>query len=155
MDYRIPGVLKTEHEELHEGLNRAARIGGDVGDSAILAFRAFQPHARKEEEIAFPPLDLLPSLAEKGVTTEVAGMIKVCDRLRSELHALLREHEAMRKALEEMNEAAMREQKPEYAALAKRMMHHVMLEEHVLYPAAMLVGEHIKAVLYGPPARIK
>ncbi|AFD00877.1 Hemerythrin HHE cation binding domain protein [Methanocella conradii HZ254] len=155
MDYRIPGVLKTEHEELYTGLNRAARVGGDVGDAAVLAFKSFQPHAKKEEELAFPPLDLLPSLAEKGVTTEVAGMIKVCDRLKRELHALLREHDAMRKALEEMNEAAMREQKPDYAALAKKLMHHIMLEEHVLYPAAILVGEHIKLALYGPPATIE
>jgi iron-sulfur cluster repair protein YtfE (RIC family) len=152
MDFRIPGSLKTEHEELYEELNRAARIGGNVGAAAMLAFKVFQPHIRKEEETAFPPLDLLQPLAEKDVTTEHAGAIKLCERLKNGLPGFLKEHDEMRKALQEMNDAAMREQKPEYAALAKRIMHHMLLEEQILYPAAILAGEYIKHKLYGAPA---
>jgi len=154
MDYRIPGSLKTEHEELYEQLNRAARIGGKVGAAAMLAFKAFQPHIRKEEEIAFPPLDLLPSLASKDATTELTGIIKLSDRLKDELPGFIYQHDEMRKALQQMNDEAMKEQKHEYAALAKRLMRHMLLEEQILYPAAILSGEYIKLCLYGPPAKI-
>jgi len=154
MDYRIPGSLKTEHEELYEELNRAARITGKVGAAAMLAFKAFQPHIRKEEKIAFPPLDLLFSLAEKKVTTELTGVIKLCDELKDGLPEFLSEHDEIRVALERMNDAAMREQKPAYASLAKRLMHHMLLEEQILYPAAILAGKYIKLSLYGPPVAI-
>jgi iron-sulfur cluster repair protein YtfE (RIC family) len=155
MDYRIPGSLKTEHEELYEELNRAARITGKVGAAAMLAFKAFQPHIRKEEEIAFPPLDLLQSLAGKDVTTELTGIIKLSDKLKDELQGFIHEHDEMRKALQQMNDEAMKEQKHEYAALAKRLMHHMLLEEQIFYPAAILAGEYIKLSLYGPPVTIK
>ncbi len=154
MDLRIPGSLKTEHEELYGELNRAARIGGNVGAAATLAFRAFQPHVRKEEEIAFPPLGLLPSLAGKDVTTELTGAIKLCERLKSELREFLKEHEEIRRALQEMDDVATREQKPEYAALAKRVLHHLEIEEQILYPAAIMAGEYIKLRLYGPPVKV-
>lgn len=155
MDFRIPGSLKDEHEELYEELNRAARIGGDVGDAALLALKGFEPHMRKENRIALPPLDLLNSVAEKEVTTELTGAIKLSDELKNGLPGFLREHDVIRDALQRMNDAAMREQKPAYASLAKRIMHHMMVEEQILYPAAILVGEHIRLSLYGPPAKVK
>jgi iron-sulfur cluster repair protein YtfE (RIC family) len=154
MDYRIPGSLKTEHEELYEELNRAAHAGGKIGDAAMLAFKPFQSHIKVEEEIAFPPLDLLESLANKDATTELTGAIKLSGRLKDELPGLIFEHDEMRKALQKMKDEAMKERKREYATLAKRLMQHMLLEEQVLYPAAILAGEYIKLSLYGPPATI-
>jgi iron-sulfur cluster repair protein YtfE (RIC family) len=153
MDLRIPGSLKDEHERLYQELNRAARIGGDVGDAALLAFKEFEPHMRKEERIAFPMLDLLGSLAEKEVTTMHSQAIKLGEDLKGALSGLYKDHEVIRDALHRMNDAAMREQKPEYASLAKRAMHHLMLEEQILYPAAVLAGEYVRLSLYGPPAK--
>ncbi len=154
MDYRIPGSLKTEHEGLYEELNRAARIGGKVGDAAMLAFKTLQSHMRKEEEIAFPPLDLLEPLASKKVTTELTGVLKLSDELRKELPGLIYQHDEMRKALQKMNDEAMREEKHEYASLAKRLLQHMMMEEQIFYPAAIMVGEYVRLSLYGPPATI-
>jgi iron-sulfur cluster repair protein YtfE (RIC family) len=152
MDYRIPGSIKVEHEELYEQLNRAVRIKGKVGDAAMLAFKEFQPHIRKEEEIAFPPLDLLQPLAGKDVTTEHAGIIKLAERLKDELPGFIYQHDEMRKALQRMNDEARREQMHEQAELAKRLIRHMLLEEQILYPAAILVGEHVRYRLYGPPS---
>ncbi len=154
MDYRIPGSLKSEHEELYEQLNRAARIGGKIGDAAMLAFKIFQTHIRIEEEIAFPPLDLLQSLADGKVTTELTGAIKLCDRLKDELGGLIFEHDEMRKALQRMKDEAMKERNHEYASLAKRLMQHMLMEEQILYPAAIVAGEYIKLNLFGPPVTI-
>lgn len=150
MDFRIPGSLKLEHEELYEQLKRASTQTGKIGDAAKLAFRAFQPHIKKEEEFAFPPLDLLPSLADGIVTTELTEVMKLSDRMRAQLHEMLREHELITQYLQELNDIANKEDKPEYASLAKRIMRHLDLEEQVLYPAAQLIGDYVRLRLYGP-----
>lgn len=154
MDYRIPGSLKTEHEGLYEELNRAARIGGKAGDAAMLAFKTFQSHIRKEEEIAFPPLDLLRPLSGEEVTTEFSGVLKLCDRLKEELPELISQHDEMRRALQTMNDEAMKQQKRECASLAKRLIRHLLMEEQIFYPAAMMAGEYVRLSIYGPPSTI-
>jgi len=152
MDFRIPGALKVEHEDLYEELNRAARTAGKVGDAALLAFKTFQHHIRREEEFAFPPLGLLGPLASKGVNSELSRVVSLCDRLREQMPDLIREHDEMRKALQEMNDAAMREEKREYATLAKRLLQHMSMEEQIFYPAALVAGEYVKSSLYGAPS---
>jgi iron-sulfur cluster repair protein YtfE (RIC family) len=152
MDYRIPGSLKTEHESLYEGLNRAARVQGAVGDAAILAFKLFEPHIRKEEEFALPELDVLQPLARKEQSIqELSGVLKLCDKLQRQMAVLLEEHDLIRKPLQQLNDVAMKEEKPEYAALAKALIQHLDREEQILYPAAILVGEYVRLKLYGPP----
>ena len=139
MDLRIPSSLKMEHEGLYEELNRAARITGDIGMAAMSAFKIFQHHMSREEEFAFPPLHLLHSIAEKSVDTEFTGVIKLCDTLKDQMPALLKEHDEMRRSLHEMNDIAMKEQRPEYASLAKRLMQHLTLEEEIYYPASLMI----------------
>lgn len=152
MDLRIPGSLKTEHEGLYEELNKAARVTGGIGEAAMSAFKIFQHHRTREEEFAFPPLHLLRSLAEKSVDTEFTGVIKLCDKLKGQMSTLVKEHDEMRKSLHEMNDIAMKEQKPEYASLAKRLLQHMSMEEEIYYPASLVVGEYIKEKLYGAPS---
>jgi iron-sulfur cluster repair protein YtfE (RIC family) len=150
LDLRIPGSLKIEHELLYNELNKAARERGQVGAAAMIAFRIFEGHVRKEEDFAFPPLDLLPSLAEKEVKAKaVESVIKLVDRLGVRLSELLKEHDEMRKALLRMNESAMREQKPAEAMLARRLLQHFDMEEQIFYPASMLAGKYIRDKLYG------
>lgn len=152
MDYRIPGSLKAEHENLYQRLNRAARVQGAVGDAAILAFKQFEPHIRKEEEFALPELDVLPSLAQKEQNVqELSGVLKLCDKLQRQMAVLLEEHDHIRELLQRLNDVAMREQKLEYANLAKELMQHLEREEQIIYPAAILVGEYVHLKLYGPP----
>lgn len=154
MDYRIPGSLKVEHEHLYEELKKAARVQGKVGMAADKAFRFLQPHIRKEEEFALPELDVLPSLAEKNMNEqELSGVIKLCDRLKQDMPAMLEEHRRIMECMQELNDVATREQKPEYAHLAKAFMHHIEVEEQILYPAALLVGEYVRLKLYGSPMR--
>jgi iron-sulfur cluster repair protein YtfE (RIC family) len=152
LDFRIPGPLKVEHEDLYEDLNRAARTGGKVGDAAMLAFKTFQNHRRREEEFAFPLLGLLGPLANKGVSSELSRVVSLCDRFREQMPDLIHEHDEMRKALQVMNDAALREEKPEDATLAKRLLQHMSMEEQIFYPAALVAGEYVKSRLYGAPS---
>ena len=48
MNLKIPGSLKAEHEELHEELGRATRVGGKTGDAAQAVAKVLHPHFVKE-----------------------------------------------------------------------------------------------------------
>ncbi|MGA9139343.1 MAG: hypothetical protein WBZ29_03910 [Methanocella sp.] len=57
---KIPGAIKEEYEDLYEKLNVAARVRGEIGRTAMAAYRHMQSHYLKDMEYALPPLKLLP-----------------------------------------------------------------------------------------------
>ena len=57
---------------------------------------------------------------------------------------MLEEHEAVVAALKNLIAAAEADGRPEYARFAQKLMLHAQTEEEVLYPAAILIGKHLK-----------
>jgi len=105
--------------------------------------RALHPHFVQEEEFALPPLALLAELARGGVTPEMAEVLPMTRRLKAELPAMLAEHEQIVGALDELRAAAKAANLPEYERFAEALTLHAQTEEKVLYPAAILIGEHV------------
>ena len=60
---------------------------------------------------------------------------------------MLREHAEIIDALRILARAARQEKKPEAAVVAEKLEIHAQMEEEILYPAAILAGEYIKANL--------
>jgi hypothetical protein len=69
------------------------------------------------------------------------------EKLKEELPEMLKEHQQIVLALEELSKAAKAEEEAEVAEFAEKLILHARTEEEVLYPAAILVGEHIKLKL--------
>jgi hypothetical protein len=69
----------------------------------------------------------------------------MADSLRRELPGMLQEHGRIRAAVEALRAAAEAERNPPAARLAEQLALHAQTEEEVLYPAAILVGEVIRA----------
>jgi hypothetical protein len=147
MRLQIPQPLKEEHEELHAGLVRATQAGGKVGGAAKAVAQVLHPHFVKEEEFALPPLGLLPRLAQGNVTPEMRNVLPLTDRLKSELPQMLEEHKAIVGALKNLVAVARRENKPEFARFAEKLMLHAQAEEQVTYPTAILIGEYVRLKL--------
>jgi hypothetical protein len=147
MEFVIPEPLKYEHEALHEQLRKATREPGAVGEAAKVLAKLMHPHFVKEDEYALPPLGLLPLLAKGIVTADMDAAVKLTDRLKQDLGEMLAEHKTIVAALQSLADAAKRENKPEYAAFANKLMLHAQTEEQVMYPAALLVGEYLKLKL--------
>ncbi|MBI2561732.1 MAG: hemerythrin domain-containing protein [candidate division NC10 bacterium] len=145
MKFKIPRPLVTEHEELHETLVRATKVKGGIGEAAREVATLLHPHFVAEEEYALPPLGLLQSLAAGPVTPEMKDVLLMTDRLAADLPKMLAEHKAIVGALRKLVVAAKREKKPEWARFAEKLILHAQTEEQVLYPAAILVGERVKA----------
>ncbi len=134
-----------EHAELHAELVRATQVKGQIGEAAREVAALLHPHFEAEEAYALPPLGLLEALAQGPVAPEMKEVLPLTDRLRAELPKMLAEHTAIVGALRKLIVAARRARKPEWTRFAEKLILHAQTEEQVLYPAAILVGEYVKA----------
>jgi hypothetical protein len=147
MKFEIPAALRAEHEELHAQLAKATKEPGAIGEAAREVARLLHPHFVREEEFALPPLGLLAELARSPVTPEMAAVLPMTRRLKAELPAMLAEHRQILAALDRLRAAAKTAGRPEYESFAAALALHAQHEEHVLYPAAILLGEHLERTL--------
>lgn len=141
---QAPSALRREHEELHADLARASQAPGRVGETAREVARLLHPHFLREDEFAMPPLALLAPLAHGIVTPDMADVLPLVARLQEELPVMLEEHRAILAAVREFAAAAESEGDETLIRFAADLMMHAMMEEEVLYPAAILVGECVK-----------
>jgi len=144
MDFKNPQSLTLEHKELHQQLVKATKEGGKVGEVAKALANVLHPHFEKEEEYALPPLGLLSTLAEGKITEEMKTVFIMTDKLKADLSHMLKEHKEIVAALDNLIDAAKKENKMEYAYFAEKLKLHARTEEEVLYPAAILIGEYLK-----------
>lgn len=150
MEFNIPYPLKAEHEELHNMLHKATNEPGEIGDAAKSVAKLMHPHFIKEEEYALPPLGLLLDLAQGKVTPDMKEVLRLTDRLKTDLSSMLEEHKSIVAALGVLSAAAKKANKMEYVEFAKALMLHAQTEEEVSYPTAILIGEYIRERLRLP-----
>lgn len=141
----IPGSIKVEHAEIHERLAAATKMKGAVGEAARAVAAVLDPHFVREEQIALPPLGLLRPLSEGRSVPNMAAVLPLTDSLRAELPTMLAEHVKIGAAVERMGRVARANGATQVAALADAIRLHARTEEEVLYPAAVLVGEVVRA----------
>jgi hypothetical protein len=152
MRFTIPTAIKEEHDELHDELAMTTKAGGRTGEAARAVAKLMHPHFLKEEEYALPPLGLINDLVQGVADPEMREVLAMTDKLKVELRHMLEEHQAIVGALKTLASAATEEKHPKTADFARRLMHHAMIEEQVMYPAALLIGEYVRLRL-GPAGR--
>ncbi|HET8624249.1 MAG TPA: hemerythrin domain-containing protein [Gemmatimonadales bacterium] len=143
----IPKSIQAEHEAIHSALVEATQATGRVGAAAKALAEVLHPHFVREEQIALPPLGLLEPLAAGGrpPDSDLAAVRAMTDSLRRELPGMLEEHKQIRAAVEGLRRAARAAHASKYERLADQLALHAQTEEEVLYPAAILVGDLIRA----------
>ena len=145
--------MRVEHAEIHEELVRATKLSGPVGEAARSLAAILHPHFVREEEIALPPLGLLAPLARGEPTAEMRDVLVMTDALRAELPRMLEEHEAIRAATARLGAVARTERDERVAELARKLELHARSEEEMFYPAAVLVGDIVRARAGGHRSR--
>ena len=143
----IPESLQHEHEEIHEALSEATRVPGRVGAAAKELAAVLDPHFERENQIALPPLGLLAPLAAGETPAGLQDALAMTDALRKELPRMLEEHKRIRAATEKLRVAAREEKATPQEHFAEKLAAHAKTEEEILYPAAILVGDIIRARL--------
>ena len=99
----------------------------------------------REEQIALPPLGLLAPLARGESTPAMRAILPMTDSLRAELPRMLEEHKAIHAATRGLGEAARAAGHAAATRFAETLALHAQNEEEILYPAALLVGEVVRA----------
>jgi len=147
-----PPSLVTEHRQLRDDVARAAADRGAVGDAARTIEHLLTPHLQHEEEVVLAPIGLVPALAEGVPPADSARALAVVEQVERELPRLLTEHRALLDAAKRLQDAATRENKPEFVGLAERVRLHAVVADQVLYPTTMLVGRYLKVQRVGKSA---
>jgi hypothetical protein len=143
----IPESIRVEHGEIHDALVRATKAPGEVGKAARDLAAVLHPHFVREEQIALPPLGLLAPLARGEVTPDMRAVLPLTDSLRAELPKMLEEHKAIHAATVHLGEVAKAAGDSAAARVAEQLLVHAQNEEEVMYPAAVLVGDIVRARL--------
>lgn len=139
-----PPSLAAEHRELHKVLAKASKEGRELGKAAEVLEHALAPHFKREEEIATPPLGLLPKLAREAAPFDMRSVLPMTEALERELPQMLKEHGGIRAALGKFRAAAEKAGRTEYVRFSDELAAHARQEEEILYPAAVLVGRYVK-----------
>jgi hypothetical protein len=141
----IPASIQAEHEEIHAELVAATKAPGRVGEAARALAAILHPHFVREEQIALPPLGLLAALSRGENSPDMRAVLPMTDSLRAELPGMLREHVAIHAATMRLGEVARADGNAIVARLAEKLALHATSEEEVFYPAAILVGDLVRA----------
>ena len=141
----IPESVRAEHHSIHAQLEEAMKSSGQVGAAARTLGKVLHPHFVREEEIALPPLGALAPLAAGTLPADAESLLRMTDALKRELPQMLSEHTHIRAAVAALRTAARADGATTVEQLADQLALHARTEEDVLYPAAVLVGELIRA----------
>lgn len=144
MELRTPIPLQSEHQALHAEITAAAKLDGQTGKAARLVIRLIDRHFALEDEFVFPPLGLLPELAQGMIEPEMAAAIVMATKLHDEMPNLLAVQRVIVAALEELMAAAESEGHEELVGFAEKMMLHEEIEREISYPTAILIGKYLQ-----------
>lgn len=141
----IPSTIREEHAEIRAELADATKLAGRTGLAARALAALLQPHFEREEQIALPPLSQLGPLSRNERSTAAAWVLPMTDSLRREMPRMLRDHVAIRAATQRLATVAQSEGQTIVVRFTDKLAVHARTEEEILYPAAILVGDLMRA----------
>ena len=140
----LPSTVREQHQELRTELTNATKLAGRTGLAARALAALLQPHLVREEQIALPPLTLLGPLS-RNERVASPWVLPMTDSLRREMPRMLREHVAIRAAAARLATEAQSEGQQLVVRFTDKLATHMRVEEELLYPAALSVGDLVRA----------
>lgn len=144
MKPKTPTALKNGHENLYKDIEVIVSSGGKTAEQANTLAKVLHPHFKKEEEYALPPLSLLIALSEGNWKIDSKTAIVMADRLHSELTEMKKEHDNINRILEKLKMLAIEEKNLKAMRFVDDLNLHIEIEDQVLYPATILIGNYLK-----------
>jgi len=149
MDLETPLSLQKEHEDLHSQMAEVRKLGGKTSQALERLVETMHHHFVYEEERAMPVLALIKELALKPhppvIDQNLAKKaIKLADDWADKYNDMVKAHEKICKAAEELAEVALEENQTAAVEFSDMLINHAHVEEDVIYPAVILVGKYLK-----------
>lgn len=141
---KTPKSLLHGHEHLYADIKDIISMGGKVGKKAEFLSDLLYSHFQKEEEYALPPLSLLLALSEGNWKVDTKAAISMSNKFQSIMEEMKKEHNNIDKVLVELKTLADEENNSKAKLFVQNLRLHIELEDQVLYPATILVGNYLK-----------
>lgn len=140
-----PRALRSSHDEARAELARAMMEGGPIAKAATRAAELLLPHFQHEEKSVFPVLALLPHLAPSNLRPAMMEVMPLISDFSAQRDALNDHHQLILAAIEDLLQAAQRQNNGEFAELAYNLRVHERIEEEVIFPTVVLIGNYLQA----------
>ncbi|MEM3671444.1 MAG: hemerythrin domain-containing protein [Thermoprotei archaeon] len=137
-------VLRHEHRELLDSLESLAARSDSLGVDARRILVDFRPHMEKEEELVLPVLGVLGELAP-FILGDDGKPVELTDTLSAKYRSLFEEHKGMLHSILKFRDSALKIGDQGAMELAENLMHHIELEESVLYPASLIALKYVES----------
>lgn len=136
-------ILEREHGELLDSLSEASRRQDHFGRLFEDVLKIFRYHLDRELETVLPLLEYMHQRNEENRLHDMLRLQEIWSNLRDEYGNLLNEHKQMFRLIGEIDDYPALEE-DHISDLVQELRKHIELEEQVLYPAALMVGELIE-----------
>lgn len=140
----VPYCIKEEHDHLLREMEKLTLAKDSTSRVATRTLELMRHHFQEEEDYVLPPLQTLPMLASEMIPEHSAEIIRLTEKLRSQLAHMNAEHQMIRTHLKELRVAVAYDNRPDISLLEEQIDRHARVEEEVYFPAAMLVGKYLK-----------
>ena len=144
-----PDALRHSHDEARAKLDRAAKLGGPIAEASSRVARMCLPHFEREEKCLLPVLAFLPDLTQGILRPEMEDALPLIADFRARHEALETQHQSIQASIEELRQAALGENNAEFAEFAIHLKLHERIEDQLIYPTVLLIGNHLRAVAPG------
>ena len=142
----VPQSIKAEYELVIAHLGHAVLQHGETTHLAKAARTTrdlIKAHFDNDAQFVFPPLGLLPALAEGRVTREMRPAVAMANRIKVERQRLFDENTRITTALNNLIAAAKEQKDDQLVEFATHAALRSLHEIEVLQPTAILIGQFI------------
>lgn len=145
----VPSSIKKTHESLLEKVHKMTQFKDSSGRVAVKLEAMMRHHFGEEEDFVLPALGLLPMLANGEIPDQSKDIILLSEKAKREMNHMSAEHQLIDAYMEELKQASEIKNLPEIAEFEKEINKHANLEEEVLFPTSILIGDYLKLKLKG------
>ncbi len=139
-----PKSLQLSHDEACAELVCAATEGGPIEIAAERLAQLCLPHFEREEKFVFPILSLLPELTRGNLRPEMAEVLPLVSEFMAMQAALDKQHQSIQAAIDALLLACHREKNTKFAEFAFSLRVHERMEDEIIYPAVLLIGNFLR-----------
>ncbi len=126
---------------LLEELDEVSRKAGKVGQLYSDVLGLFRPHLAEENETIVPLLKYNRDRLEEFENKDVEPLKLASARFENHFDRMIEEHREISRKLNQILDELKSNPDEDAKHLAHELIHHVELEEEILYPAAFAAGD--------------
>ena len=141
-------LLDEEHEELVRKLESVSKEENPMGTAFSDILCSFKCHMERENGTVIPLLKFLNERVSESVGVGNKNLIDAGNEFRKNYKEMLEEHRSIVNIINHARSDLGPFSSGEISSITNELMHHISLEEEILYPAAFAASD----LILSPPS---